>query len=57
MHLFIMLTYWSFQLLVPLIVGWSAICCVTDLMAFLQSDLPLARSITSQTNVNYIFPP
>ena len=39
------LTYWSFHLLVPLIVGWSAIYCVTGLMAFLHLDLSLARLI------------
>ena len=35
--------YWLIHLLVPLIVGWSAICCVTGLMAFLHLDLSLAR--------------
>ena len=41
----ILRTYWSFHPLVPLIVGWSAICCVTGLMAFLHLYLSLARLI------------
>ena len=36
-------TYWSFYLLVPLIVGWSALCCVTGLTAFFHLDLSLGR--------------
>ena len=40
---FKILNYWSFHLLAPLIVGWSAIWYVTGLMVFLHVDLPLAR--------------
>ena len=42
-----LLTYWSFPLHFPLIVGWSAFCCVTGLMAFLHLDLSLASAIFS----------
>ena len=45
MHFPLFTYYWSFHLPVPLIVVWSAICCVTDLMAFLHLDLSLARLI------------
>ena len=41
----ILAIYWSFDLLVPLIEGCSAMCCFTGLMAFLHLDLPLARLI------------
>ena len=41
------LTYWSFPLRFPLILGWSPFCCVTDLMAFLHLDLSLVSAIFS----------
>ena len=41
----LLLIYWSFHRLVPLMVGWSAVCCVIGLMAFLRLDLLLARLI------------
>ena len=41
-----LLTSWSFHLFVPPIVDWSAICCVTDLIAFHDLDLLLARLIS-----------
>ena len=43
---FKILNYWSFHLLAPLIVGWSAIFCITGLMTFLHLDLPLARLVS-----------
>ena len=43
-HLYL-LTELSFHLLIPLIVGWSGICYVTGLMAFLHVDLSLTRLI------------
>ena len=45
-----LLTYWSFPLRFPLIVGWSAFCCVTGLMAFLHLDLSLASAI-----INFLY--
>ena len=42
---YILLTCWLFHLLFPLMVGSSAVCCVTSLMAFLHLDLSLARLI------------
>ena len=41
-HLF---TYWSFPLLVPLLVGWRSICCITGLIAFLHFVWSLAKEI------------
>ena len=42
-----LLTYWLFHLLLPLMMGRSAIYCVTDLMAFFHSDMSLAKLIFS----------
>ena len=38
-----LLIYWSFHCHIPLRVGWSLICCITGLMAFLHFNLPLTQ--------------
>ena len=53
-------SYWLFPLLVPLVVCWRCICCITGLVAFLHFVWLSAKSRLKhffiQVSVNYILP-